>query len=314
VGNPSSASCLISSLAVGTHSIVANYGGDAVNAASSSAALSQVINPAPDITPPANVSAVSVSDAASGGRLNLSWVNPAADFAGVLIVRRAGAAVSDAPAAGQSYSAGQLLGASTVVYSGATASYADLNLANGTTYFYKLFAYDPARNYASGVSGSATPTAPAPVASCAPEIVIDNLAPGVAGASGGGDVSFTGLWLQSASSGWYGGNGSLYSADDPSVPDNYTWRTAVLNATQSCTYSVYVWWTMHTNRSTSVPITVSGQTSAASTRSFNEQINGSQWVLHGTYSFAPGARATVQVSNATGQAAAYAVRLVLGGP
>jgi hypothetical protein len=202
VGNPSSASCLISSLAVGTHSIVANYGGDAANAASSSAALSQVVNPAPDITPPANVSGVSVSDAASGGRLNLSWVNPAADFAGVLILRRASAAVSDAPAAGQSYSAGQLLGASTVVYSGSTASYADLNLANGTTYYYKLFAYDAARNYASGVSGSATPTAPS--ASCAPEIVIDNLAPGVAGASGGGDVSFTGSWLQSASTGFYG--------------------------------------------------------------------------------------------------------------
>jgi hypothetical protein len=57
----------------------------------------------------------------------------------------------------------------------------------------------------------------------------DNLAPGVAGASGGGDVSFTGSWLQSASTGFYGGNGSLYSADDPSVPDSYTWRTPVLN-------------------------------------------------------------------------------------
>jgi hypothetical protein len=34
-------------------------------------------------------------------------------------------------------------------------------------------------------------------------------------------------------------------------------------------------------------------------------------VLHGTYSFAPGARASVQVRNAAGQAAADAVRLVL---
>src|SRR4029079_16824496 len=95
------------------------------------------------------------------------------------------------------------------------------------------------------------------------------------------------------------------------VPERSACACPVLNSPQSCADSVYVWWTMHANRSTSVPITVSGQTSAASTRSFNEQSSGSQWVLHGTYSFAAGARATVQVSNATGQAAADAVRLVL---
>ena len=38
------ATCTTSSLAVATHSIVANYGGDANNAASASAALSQVVN------------------------------------------------------------------------------------------------------------------------------------------------------------------------------------------------------------------------------------------------------------------------------
>ena len=255
---------------------------------------------------------MSVGDAATGGRLNLSWVNPAADFAGVVILRRAGAAVSEAPATGQSYGAGQLLGASTVVYAGAGSGYADLNLGNGTTYYYKIFAHDAVRNYASGVTGSATPTAP--VAACAPEIVIDNLPPGVAGTSGGGEVSFTGNWAQSGATGWYGGNGSVYSFDDPGVTDTYTWRTPVLNAAQSCTYGVYVWWTMYPNRSTSVPITVSGQTTAASTQTFNEQSNGSQWVLHGTYSFAAGARASVQVSNVNGQAAADAVRFVLVTP
>ena len=45
-GNSKTATCTISSLTVGSHSIVANYGGDPGNAASSSSALSQVINTA----------------------------------------------------------------------------------------------------------------------------------------------------------------------------------------------------------------------------------------------------------------------------
>ena len=45
-GNSKTATCSTSSLAVGTHSIVADYAGDAGNAASSSAPFSQVINPA----------------------------------------------------------------------------------------------------------------------------------------------------------------------------------------------------------------------------------------------------------------------------
>ena len=307
VRNPSSATCSTSSLGVGTHAIVASY---AANAASASVALSQSINPAADTNPPADVSAVSISNPAAGGQLNLSWVNPTADFAGVLILRRAGAPLSDVPASGQNYSLGQSLGASSVVYVGAATSYADTTLSNGTTYYYKIFAYDASRNYAAGVAGNGTPSAPAP--SCAAELIIDNLAPGLAGTSGPGEVSFSGNWAQSGASGWYAGNGSLYSADDPSTAaDTYTWRTPVLNAPQPCTYALYIWRTMHPNRSTSVPITVSGQNGGAATRTFNEQIGGSQWVLHGTYSFPAGARAMVQTSDASGQAAADAVRLVL---
>ena len=49
-GNIRTAQCATTALAVGTHSIVANYGGDANNAASASATLSQVVNKAASAT------------------------------------------------------------------------------------------------------------------------------------------------------------------------------------------------------------------------------------------------------------------------
>src|SRR5437667_6709517 len=47
-----------------------------------------------------------------------------------------------------------------------------------------------------------------------------------------------------------------------------------------------------------LPITVSGQTGGANTQTFNEQINGSQWVPHGTYSFAAGESGRAHVGTA----------------
>jgi hypothetical protein len=64
-----SATCSTSSLGVGTHSIVANYGGDSANAASSSAPLSQVINaPAGTSSNVALASAGAVASASSTAR------------------------------------------------------------------------------------------------------------------------------------------------------------------------------------------------------------------------------------------------------
>src|SRR5256714_13672906 len=63
-GNSRTATCSTSSLAVGTHSIVANYSGDAGNAASSSATLSQVISNSTEV--------VWVDDAVPAGALPAS--------------------------------------------------------------------------------------------------------------------------------------------------------------------------------------------------------------------------------------------------
>jgi hypothetical protein len=126
------------------------------------------------------------------------------------------------------------------------------------------------------------------------EIVIDN---GQAG------TSFTGLWCTSAASNFFGTN-SLYSCGGGL--DTYQWRPTI---PAPGTYRVYVWWSSHVNRSTSVPIAVT-HANGTTVLNFNEQVGGGQWVLHGQYTFNQGTGGFVQVSDSNGQAAADAARWV----
>ncbi len=100
----------------------------------------------PDLTPPANVTGFSVTDAATSGQLNLTWTNPSdIDFTGVKIVRATGGtAPSDCTG--------------TAVYDGSATSYNNTGLVNGTQYSYRICSYDAEPNYASGVTDSGTPT------------------------------------------------------------------------------------------------------------------------------------------------------------
>ena len=129
----------------------------------------------------------------------------------------------------------------------------------------------------------------------AAEIVIDN------GTSG---TSSTGSWCVSASPGPYGPN-SLFSCGSGSG-DTYRWTPTIPKA---ATYDVYVWWTNHVNRSSSVPITVV-HGGGSTTRNFDERSGGSTWVLHGRYAFNAGTSGYVQTSGVNGQAAADAMRWV----
>ena len=253
---------------------------------------------APDMTPPGNVSSFSATNPGTGSRLNLTWVNPSSDFSGVLILRLAGTAVTDAPVTGQSYTVGQVLGSSAVIYNSTGTSFGDTGLTNGTTYHYKAFAFDAARNYAPGIAASSTPSL-----TCPAEIIRDNLAVGESDSQ----RSFTGGWALSGKTGPFGAN-SLYS--NGGGLDTYTWKSGVFHKSQACTYRVDVWWTQGENRSTTVPITVTGHTGGPTTKTFNEQINGGKWNTHGTYTFPSGAQGTVQVTDQNGQAAADAVRFV----
>ncbi len=101
---------------------------------------------AADITPPANITGFSVADPATSGQLDLTWTNPGdADFSGVKIVRATGgSAPSDCTG--------------TAVYDGSGTSYSNTGLTDNTLYSYRICSYDTSANYASGVTGSGTPT------------------------------------------------------------------------------------------------------------------------------------------------------------
>jgi hypothetical protein len=147
------------------------------------------------------------------------------------------------------------------------------------------------------------PPPPAPIT----EFIVDALPAGARGQSPPGSVDFTGTWTTSTTAGKWNNTG-LYSGTKP-TPDatplsTYTFRSPPLP--KSCDVSVYVWWAQFTNRSQTVPITAGGVT-----KTFNQQTQGSQWVLHGTYPCMAGDQVPVTISNANGQAAADAVRFVL---
>ena len=118
-------------------------------------------NPA-DTTPPADVAGFTVT--AGDTQAYLAWTNPAADFYRVLVLRDT-APVTAVPQTGIEYQPGDAVGSATVAYVGNGQSATVTGLTNGTTYYFKAFAYDLAVNYASGVTGSAAlPNPPVNVA------------------------------------------------------------------------------------------------------------------------------------------------------
>ena len=99
--------------------------------------------PLTDTTAPGNVTSFTAT--AGAGQNSLSWANPGdSDFAGVKIMFKT-----------SGYPTGPTDG--TQIYSGTGTSTVHGGLTNGTTYYYKAFAYDAIPNYASGAQASATP-------------------------------------------------------------------------------------------------------------------------------------------------------------
>ena len=149
--------------------------------------------------------------------------------------------------------------------------------------------------YTVGVPGSATVTITSDDVGSA-EITLDNAPVGAQD----GQRTFTGTWCVSGVAGFYGVD-SLYGCG--AGVDTYRWTPTIVAAGS---YDVYVRWTAHANRSAAVPITVV-HAAGATTKTFDERVNGGQWVWHGRYSFNTGTGGSVQVSDANGLAVADAV-------
>ncbi len=102
-----------------------------------------------DTIPPANV--INLALVAGDGTITLSWSNPTdVDLAGVKILRKLSGFPTN-PTDG------------TVIFTGSASSYLDSGLANGTMYYYGVFAYDTSNNFASGAIASGAPIAPTPI-------------------------------------------------------------------------------------------------------------------------------------------------------
>ena len=92
----------------------------------------------------------------------LTGTKPAdSDLDSIIVLRRAGSAVTDTPAEGATYAVGNTIGSSTVacVITSPT-NCTDIGLTNGTAYHYKIFAKDTDGNYATGVVPAGSPATP----------------------------------------------------------------------------------------------------------------------------------------------------------
>ena len=130
----------------------------------SCADIQLVADAASDLVPPLSVS--NLGEAQGLPNLRLRWVNPAEDFAGVLVLHGNN---GGEPQIGTSYQLGDVIGSATVAYVGAGQA-VNLPAANaGDT--LRAFAFDMARNYSAPVSHQVLPALPAaaPVVSLAYE-------------------------------------------------------------------------------------------------------------------------------------------------
>ncbi|WP_405234373.1 golvesin C-terminal-like domain-containing protein [Lentisalinibacter salinarum] len=226
----------------------------------------------PDTTPPTDPSGLTAT-AISDTQIDLAWTASTDDSLTGVIYRI--------------YQDGDL-GAPIAAVTEET-SFAVTGLTASTGYTFEVRASDISGN-SSGLSNAATAT----TAEAPTELIVDNE---------DANTSSSGTWKGSSGvDPWSGG--SVYSDRD----GLFTWLPQ-LGA--SGTYEVYVWWTYHQNRSSSVPYRIEHDGGVATVVvDQNDQSLGGQWILIGTYTFTAGANGAVSVSSENGQASADAVKLV----
>lgn len=87
----------------------------------------------------------------------LTWQNPAANFAGVLLLQDSQPIVA-LPVDGRTYQVGERIGTAVVLLAGAATSYQATGLNNGAIYYFSAMAYSPQRAYAAAQTTQVTLT------------------------------------------------------------------------------------------------------------------------------------------------------------
>ncbi len=133
---------------------------------------------------------------------------------------------------------------------------------------------------------------------CADAISLVAAAPGdIIADNGGPGTSFTGTWSISGAPSPYGPT-SLYAKNGPT----YTYTIPA-----SGTFKVHAWWTQLSSRPSSAPIEIQ-HSGGTTTVNVNQQANGGQWNLLGTFTF--GSTAVVKITAVgTASTCADALRL-----
>ncbi len=124
------------------------------------------------------------------------------------------------------------------------------------------------------------------------EVIVDN---------GDAGTSFTGSWSPSSGPDYYGSQ-SLY---------NWNVGTYSFQASVSETADVYLWWTETSSRCENVTVEIyDGTTLIDDTVRINQQENGGQWNLIGTYTFSGTAKVVIVSGSDTCSTCADAVRFL----
>ncbi|MFN7982695.1 MAG: hypothetical protein U0Q11_12620 [Vicinamibacterales bacterium] len=204
--------------------IVSGWTGTNTHAGSDSAGATITV----DNLSPGDVTSAIVWYGSSQGFL--TWTNPAdADFSSVLVLRRSGSAVTDTPAEGASYSAGNTIGSSTVACVGSGTSCTDNGLTTGTAYHYKIFTKDSNGNYsASGTVPSGSPITPAAGISVTPSS-------GLTVSEAGSSTTFTIVLTSQPSANVTVGLSSNDTTEGTVSPASVTFTSANWNTPQTVT-------------------------------------------------------------------------------
>jgi len=124
------------------------------------------------------------------------------------------------------------------------------------------------------------------------EVVVDNP-----------EAVFEGTWTTGSNTDQYGDSVQWNQIADPVLDSTATWRPDIPYTGQ---YSVYAWWTVHSNRAKDAPYTIYYDGGSAEVR-VNQEINGGRWNYLGTYPFAEGTDGYVVLSDDSAETGQYVI-------